>query len=676
MFDKNYQRSQQVTYRGMIWLLATQLIVMLPFALHLPIWLLPVMLASAYWRIRVIRGHSAQPKFVVRIMIIALGLLGLVASGPIFSLNTMVSLLLLGFAFKSLEVIRQRDALVVIFVGYFLVAISFLFSQSILAAVYSVVSLVILTSALIVNQQSPAQQRNENSTRSSLKLAGLMLLQSIPLMALVFIFMPRFSPMWVIPSFAGQAKSGVSDRMSPGDIANLSKSDGLAFRASFKDRKPQADEMYWRGLVLNHFDGVSWQQFEKDYDPYTLRSTLAHKQPWKASQVTIEGEPITYEAIYEKTGQPWLFTLTPTTQIDGKTQKMGDYRVMSKSDLQAPMLLNATSYPDALRDVTLSEFSRHLTLQLPNGNPQTRAMAKQWRSETESDQAYIDKILSHYNTQPFFYTLRPPVLGSDNTIDKFLFESQRGFCSHYSGSFVFLMRAAGIPARVVVGYLGGEWNTSGEYLSVHQYDAHAWTEVWLKGKGWVRVDPTSMVAPTRVEGGLEAALEEEGSFLEGNTFSARHFKGLDSIRHTLDSLQYGWRRWILGYDSDSQKNLLKTLLDKTSAMPLALLVGLLFIGIFLLWFVMLGLVGKRNNEAYEHRLYRKFCKRLEKKGIVRLPSQTASEFATIASKQLPQQQDAIRSFSLLYQKHCYETGTSSDKASTVRTMKQLLRGMR
>ena len=675
MLVDGYPLSQQVTYRGMIWLLAAQLVVMLPFAFYLPAWLIPIMLISTYWRIRVIKGSSAQLKLCVRLFVIAVGIAGVVFSGmTLLSLDTMVSMLLLGFAFKSLEAIRQRDALVVVFIGFFLVAISFLFSQSILAGAYGVISMIVLTGALIANQQSPAQQISQNAMWPSLKMAGVMLLQCLPLMALVFIFMPRFSPLWSIPSFESHAKTGITDSMAPGDIANLSKSDELAFRASFKGRQPKPNELYWRGLVLNNFDGKSWQQLSENYDVPELKNQLLYNMPWKIENVQVVGEPFLYEVIYEKTGQPWLFTLTPTTRVDGKTFQFGDYRVMSRSDIQSPLMVNAVSYPDSKRDLELNDYARSIALQLPNrGDQKTRALAKSLRVDSLSNEDYVDKVLRRFTNQPYSYSLRPPLLGDTNTIDKFLFESLKGFCSHYAGSFVYLMRAAGIPARVVVGYLGGEWNKEGGYLSVRQYDAHAWAEVWLESEGWRRVDPTSRVAPSRVEGGLEAAVEYEGSFLEGNPFSAHNFRWLDGIREKMDSMQYGWRRWILGYDSESQTNLLKSVLDKMSSVPLGALVGALFLGIFLLWFVMLGLMRKQTYEAYEHQLYRKFCKRLEKYGATREPQQTPYEFALIASEKVPDKAAAIRDFSSLYQQLCYVPSGSAERENPHQKMRKLLR---
>ena len=675
MLGKGYELSQQVTYRGMIWLLAAQLVVMLPFAFYLPIWLIPVMLASTYWRIRVIKGESGQPKLAVRLLVIALGIAGVMLSGmTLLSLDTMVSLLLLGFAFKSLEVIRQRDALVVVFIGFFLVAISFLFSQSIPAGAYGVFALIILTGALIANQQSPAQQLSQNSTRSSLKMASSMLFQCLPLMVLVFIFMPRFSPLWSIPSFESHAKTGITDTMAPGDIANLSKSDELAFRAKFTGRKPESSEMYWRGLVLNHFDGKSWQQLPDQYDTDEVKHQLQAVIPWKADSVEVKGEPFRYEVIYEKTGQPWLFTLTPTTRVDGRTIQFGDYRVMSRGDIQSPLMINAVSYPDSTRDLELTEYTRSTALQLPDtGDEKTREFARELRAKSVNDEDYVNKVLTRYAEKSYFYTLRPPLLGDQDTIDKFLFESQKGFCSHYAGSFVYLMRAVGIPARIVVGYLGGEWNKNGDYLAIRQYDAHAWAEVWLEGEGWRRVDPTSWVAPSRVEGGLEAAVDYEGSFLEDSPFSAHNFKWLDGIREKMDAMQYGWRRWILGYDSESQTNFLKSILDKMSSVPLGALVGTLFLGIFLLWFAMLGLFGRKNYEAYEHQLYRKFCKRMEKHGILREPQQTPYEFALIASEKLPDKANAIRDFSSLYQQLCYVPSGHIEREAPHQKMRKLLR---
>ena len=663
-----------ITYSGMIWLLFAQVVVMLPFALHLPFWLLPVVLFSAGWRLWVLSGGATQPTAWVKAALAGLGVGGLLLSGLRFpSLEAMSSLLLLGFAFKALEAIQRRDALVVIFIGYFLVALHFLYAQSLLAGAYGAFSLVVLTGALIGTQQVVAEFSPLQNVRFNLRLAGMMLLQCLPLMVLLFVFAPRLQPLWALPVMTEQAKTGVSDHMTPGDIATLSQSDTLAFRVTFKGERPPQNQLYWRGLVLNHFDGHEWRQFADSYALPELKDLIRQQYAFQPSNVRLEGTPIEYEAVYEKTGQPWLFTLSPTLTVAGDVLQAADYRVMAKQDIQAPLLLKATSYPDAVRDVQLDPQVRALALQLPaTGDARSRALAQRLRSETASEQAYIDKVLQRFREQQFHYTLHPPTLGERDTIDAFLFETQRGFCAHYAGSFVFLLRAAGIPARVVAGYQGGEWNAQDKYLQVRQYDAHAWAEVWQAGKGWVQIDPTAAIAPERVEHGLEAAVQTEGSFLEQQTFNTRHIAWLRSLRNKLDAVQYGWQRWVLGYDGDSQAALLQKILGEVNWLKIGALVGVLLGVIVLAWLLLLGLARRAEREALEHQLYRRFCAILAKRGVVRERGQTPHHFATQAAAAIPAWATTIHAFTHLYETLCYapESGQSPQQ------LKKLLRQLK
>ncbi|HRJ51457.1 MAG TPA: transglutaminaseTgpA domain-containing protein [Candidatus Thiothrix moscowensis] len=662
-----------ITYSGMIWLLAAQLVVMLPFALHLPVWLIPLVLFAAGWRLWVLSGGASQPGTLLKLGLMLFGIGGLFLSGLKFpSLEAMSALLLLGFAFKSLEVIQRRDALVVVFIGYFLVALHFLYTQSILAGLYGVVSLVVLTGALIGTQQTVAEFTAVQNVRFNLRLAAVMLLQCVPLMLLLFVFAPRLQPLWSLPMLTDQAKTGISDRMTPGDIASLSQSAELAFRVTFKGERPAQNQLYWRGLVLNHFDGHEWRQFEQTPDLWQMKELVRQEYAFRPDAVQVAGTPIEYEAVYEKTGQPWLFTLSPTLKVAGDVLQAADFRVMAAQELQAPLLLKATSYPQALRDVQLASSLRELALQLPtDGDLRSRELAQRLRQETGSEQAYIDKVLARFREQQFFYTLRPPTLGDSNTIDEFLFESQRGFCAHYAGSFVFLMRAAGIPARVVAGYQGGEWNAQGQYLAVHQYDAHAWAEVWQQGKGWVQIDPTAVIAPQRVEQGLEAAVQAEGSFLQGQLLSTRHLPWLNGLRHKLDAVQYGWQRWVLGYDQTTQMDLLHAILGELTLLRVATLVGGVLVVILLGWLLMLGLARRHAREALEHQLYRRFCAILAKRGVVRQPGQAPGAFAQQAAAALPAQSDNIRAFTQVYETLCY-LPDASGYAKHTRQLKALL----
>jgi transglutaminase-like putative cysteine protease len=666
--------TSQITYSGMLWLLVAQLVVMLPFSLHLPFWLLPVLLLSAGWRLWVLSGAAPQPGKLVKLLLLGAGIGGLVMSGLRFpSLEAMSALLLLGFAFKALEAIQRRDALVVIFIGYFLVALHFLYAQSIAAGGYGIFSLIVLTAALMDTQQSIAEFSIWQGVRYNLRLAGTMLLQALPLMVLLFVFTPRLQPLWTLPVMTEQAKTGVSDHMTPGDIASLSQSDELAFRVTFKGKPPPQNQLYWRGLVLNHFDGQEWRQFAEPYSPQQLEDVLHKEYAFDARRIHQQGSLVEYEAVYEKSGQPWLFTLSPTVKAEGEVLQAADYRVMARQDINSPFMLKATSYPQAEYDVQLPPVLQQLALQLPTqDNPRSRELAKHLWHETGDIQAYIDKVLARFREQAFHYTLHPPLLGSSDTVDAFLFDSQRGFCAHYAGSFVFLMRAEGIPARVVAGYQGGEWNADGHYLAVHQYDAHAWAEVWQAGKGWVQVDPTAAVAPERVERGLEAAVQSEGSFLEGKLLNTRHITWLNGLGKRLDAVQYGWQRWVLGYDSDTQLAFLQQLIGETNWLKVGgILLALSGITV-LVWLVLLGLLRRGEHEALEHRLYRRFCQRLEKHGIVRETGQTPGAFATQAALALPAQADIIREFTTAYETLCY----LPDASHNTRQLQHLLRKLR
>ncbi len=666
MPDPGYMRRSPVTYTGMLWLLAAQLVVMLPLAFYLPVWLIPVLLFSAGWRLRVMQGHMEQPGTIGILIIGSLGIIALTVSGiPRVSLDMMASLLMLGFAYKSLEVIQRRDAMVVILTGYLLVGVLFLYSQSILAALYGVFSMTVLTASMIALQSSKSTVMLVN-----LRLAGLMLLLCLPLMITFFVFTPRFSPLWTFTLPSSQAKTGMTDRLTPGDIARLSQSDEPAFRVNFAGERPAQKALYWRGLVLNHFDGKTWTQFADDIDPESVKTVLKTNEYNIKNRLVKKGSGLRYSVIYEKTAQPWLFALSPVVDIQGDAAFGRDFRIMARKNVMEPLQLTLLSYPLALRDVILPPWRQQLALQLPSqGNPRSRQLAQKLLAKSPTKSHFIQTVMNRYRTQDFYYTLRPPVLQTTDTIDEFLFSSRRGFCAHYAGSFVFLMRAAGIPARIVAGYQGGEWNEKGNYLTVHQYDAHAWTEVWLENQGWVRFDPTLMVAPQRIEQNLQTAVSEEGSFLEGQLLTFAKYNWLNSIRKRLDSGQYAWRKFVLGYNGETQSQLMQRLFGKLSLLKTALIIASLFFVISLLWLVSLGLARRHPQEAPEHQLYRRFCTLLEKQGIHRAPSQTPHNFAQLAASRLPALASEIQTFTNNYIQLCYSPPEDSDSHATLQRLK-------
>ncbi len=674
MFNKGFPQDKQVTYAGMLWLLAAQLVVMAPLAFYLPVWILPVLLFSAAWRIRVMKGHLEQPGIIIKLFVAVLGIAALSISGlKLISLDMMASLLMLGFAYKTLEVIQRRDAMVVLLTGFLLIGVSFLYSQSILSALYGVFALIVLAGTMIAIQQSKS-----HSILATLRSASLMVLLCLPLMLVFFIFSPRFSPLWTIPLEASQGKTGISDSMTPGDIAKLSKSDELAFTVTFEGELPKQNELYWRGLVLQYFDGKTWTPFSNKLEFSDIKRQLKISRSELKKRLVKKGYGKKYEVIYEKTAQPWLFALSPVVDIRGNAFFTTDFRIIAERNILEPMMMTVVSYPETLRDVILPDSTRQLALQLPpEGNNKSRKLAKELLKQSSSKQEYINTILNRYTQQDFYYTLRPPVLGERDTIDKFLFKSKKGFCAHYAGSFVFMMRAAGIPARIVTGYQGGTLNEKGKFLSIRQYDAHAWTEIWLENQGWIRIDPTASVAPDRVEKNLEAAVEKEGSFLEGKVFSMAKYKWLNSLKNKLDSTQYAWRRFVLSYDNETQKSLLKRLFGEITVHKIATVVGAFFVVIILFWSIFLGLGRKSAKEAQEHQIYRRFCALLAKHGVSREPSQTPQAFSQYASQQLPQLAGDINAFSQLYSELCYnpekQSNSRENNSQNIKALKVLLK---
>ena len=673
MFTKGFPQDKQIAYSSLTWLITAQIIVMLPLMLHLPLWIIPILIFSALWRIRVMRGQINKPSRQIKVIIGLLGLVALTISDlPPVSLDMMASLLLLGFAYKALEATHQRDAMVIIFTGFLLIGVQFLYIQSMLGAVYGIFSLSVLTGAMITIQQPKNSVIFEN-----LKLAGTLLLLCLPLMLSLFIFTPRFSPLWSITLPSSQAKTGVTDSMTPGDIANLSQSDELAFRVTFLGERPTQKELYWRGIVLQHFDGNTWTQFTDDVTPEEAKFRLQSSQYAIRNRLEKKGYGRQYDVIYEDSGQFWLFALSPVVGIEGNASFGKDFRIIANKKVHEPLRIKLTSFPEALRDVNAfsSDFSQ--ALQLPqHGNPKSKALALRLLATSRSKQDFIQKVLRRYQQQHFFYSLHPAILDKKNSIDDFLLNTKKGFCAHYAGSFVYLMRAAGIPARVIVGYQGGEWNEQGGYLAIHQYDAHAWAEVWLEDQGWVRFDPTAMVAPERVEKNLEVAMKNEGSFLEGQLLSSVKYQWLKGVRQRWDSSQYTWRKFVLGYNQTTQTQFLKRIFGHMSTAKAGLIGSAIFFCTLAIWLLFLGLTRKQAREAIEHQLYRQFCQLLEKQGIRRKPFQCPADFSQLAATQLPVLAPAIQHFTQVYIQLCYAPIEQSTARKSIRDLKESLKVIR
>jgi transglutaminase-like putative cysteine protease len=402
--------------------------------------------------------------------------------------------------------------------------------------------------------------------------------------------------------------------MAPGQISQLAISDEVAFRVKFHGREPLPHQLYWRALVFWEYDGRTWR-------PGRQYNLPAHAVA--AADYSVTGTPFEYTVTLEAHQQRWLFALDLPV-LDEYAEITGTYGLVigDGQQLQASKRVvsltqyRLRSYPDYQLAPSLDPISRRRALQLPeNGNPQSMELAQRWRAETGGQPGkIIDRALQLFN-QEFTYTLDPPLLGT-HAVDEFMFQTKRGFCEHFASSFTFLMRAAGIPARVVTGYLGGEINPLGNYMLVRQADAHAWAEVWLENRGWVRVDPTSAVSPLRIERNLDLALPEHEN---PRLVLHRSAAALAKMRLLWDSVNNRWNEWVLGYTHETQQLFMSRLgLNNASPVKLAVLLAVtLSIALIIIAFV--SLQNRSRDEDKIQRLYLKLGKRLAKAGYPRKP---------------------------------------------------------
>lgn len=641
---------------SLMWLLIAQTLVIIPHLLHVPLWLIGVWLGCAAWRVQVFRMRWPFPNaWVKAALMIGSGFAVYLSRGGLVGLDAAVALLISAFILKLLEVRTRRDALVLIFLGFFTVVTSYLFADSLLAALYSLVPVLALLAALVGLQQSSFARE----PLAPLKLASKLLAQAIPLMLLLFVLFPRLEPLWSLPQPKDKGITGLSSSMTPGDLAELGQSAALAFRARFDGAIPAQSQLYWRALTLPNFDGRSWSVSER---------FEASEPQWQA-----QGESISYSIIMQPSTQPWLFSLDVGSSEQEDIRLMNDFRLQRRTPVNRTYQYQATSWPQALRQPQLNQRQQQEFLQLPRtGNQQTRDWAQRLRGQYHDDDALVSALLRHFNQEPYHYTLKPPLLGRDS-VDEFLFSSLRGFCAHYAGAMVFTLRAAGIPARVVAGYQGGEINQAGQFVQVRQFDAHAWVEYWQRGQGWRSVDPTFEVAPERIERGLQEALQDESELFQGDIFSPlryQHIAWVNQLRMSWENLNHSWQTKILGYQRDSQQAWLKQWFGKvdwqvlglTLVASAALIIALIVLWMFKPW--------QRQTDPVQ-RILNHFQRVLRRRGFNRETGEGLRDFYQRIHQQLPEsQQQAVKVFIETYEQQQYaEQG--QDLASLQRALAQV-----
>lgn len=522
------------------WTLTALAFSLAPHVQFLPAWITAAFFLCAGWRYQIERRRRPLPKTWLRAMLALLCFLGVLGTyNTISGVGPGSALLAVMAALKLLETRRRRDQFVLLFIAIFLVMSSLLREQYIWSLPYLLFAIVLIMTAWL-----RISAVGSEPARRSLATASRLVVYAAPLALAMWVFFPRIAtPFWAVPIDTGTATSGLSDTMSPGDISSLSLSDAVAFRVRFKDTIPEPRDRYWRGVVLTIFNGRTWT----GNDPF--------EGPRVHEQVTTNGKPVEYQVTLEPTRQHWVFALDMPWTWSLPRTFMGPQQQLARSrPIDQRVAYEAVSHLDYRTDVDLTEYARNWYQRLPaNTNERTVALARQMRAAAGSDRAFIDAVLRMFHEQEYYYTLEPPPLGS-NPVDRFLFDTRRGFCEHYASAFAVMMRAAGIPARIVLGYQGGEFNPMGGHLIVRQSDAHAWTETWQEGVGWQRVDPTSAVAPERIEAGVSGAMLDGSAAAWGiATPSAL----LHRLTMTWDAMNASWNEWVLGYGPETQDRVMR-----------------------------------------------------------------------------------------------------------------------
>ncbi len=644
----------------LLWLSGGLALAVVPHAQRIPLWMTLMFYSLALWRLHSEQAASARPakpgllSRVGRQLLMIIIVVGVFNTyGTLVGRDAGVALLVLLAGMKLVELQGERDYYIAGFIGMFLILTNFFYSQTILSALHMLLTITILVTALITLND----RHRILDTRSRVKLSASLLLQSIPLLLILFVLFPRVDgPLWGLPKDARAGTSCLDDEMSPGQISRLGLSDEVAFRVEFNGPIPENSSLYWRGPVLWYSDGVKW----------VGRKTRAGPAP-----VTVQGSPIRYTVMMEATDQNWLYALEIPTVPPERAFFSHDLQILTRSPVRNRKRYELSSHTQfTLQARDQAELEQ--ALQLPQGyHPRAIALGQSWRNRGEDSREIINTALQMFNTEPFYYTLRPPLL-LDDSVDEFLFESRQGFCEHYAAAFVILMRAAGVPARVVTGYQGGSLNPVGNYLVVRQYDAHAWAEVWLAEEGWVRVDPTAAVSPARIRDGMENALQggliEFPLGLQNNQLAQNIWR---RIRYNLDAINMRWNQWILGYNNQRQSSFLKHI-GFSNIDWREMTGGLLMLTALVLAFVAFHLSGSGKTQTDEARfLYDRFCRKLARCGIRRHDSEGPMDFADRAGRQRRDLAASIDRISALYIASRYQ-----DKKESLLSLRRQIRMFR
>lgn len=618
--------SRALSARDLAGLLAALALVAVPHALRAPWWLSLLTLALYAWRVLAFTSGAPLPGRALLLLIAAAAMFGVwVEYGTIFGRIAGITLLLAFSGLKLLETKNHRDASTAVFLCCFLLMTNFLYAQGIADAVLMCAALFVIT-VTMVSFGAPQRQWTANA-----RTAATLLAHAAPAALLLFLLFPRVQgPMWGLPQDAQSAITGLSDTMSPGNIAELAQSDALVFRADFDGPIPPPRLRYWRGPALTEFDGRTWRAgpvlFERGPPP------------------TRGGTAFRYSVLLEPHQRPWLFALESPAERPPQGNFASDGHLLAMAPVRTRLRYSMLSIADGQPELREDRQALNRARRLPAGlNPKALQLAEEWRKASANEAEIVDRAIEYFRGAKLAYTLEPPTLGTDS-VDEFLFSTKAGFCEHFASAFAFLMRAAGVPARVVTGYLGGDPNPVDGILTLRQSDAHAWTEVYLPSRGWVRVDPTAAAVPSRLASGLSRSIPNAAGL---PLMMRPQLDWLRGVRYNWEALVHQWNIWVLGYNPDRQRALMSWL-GRPGAdwrdLAAALLGSMCVLAVLLLaW------SRKRPDKPDPVQVaWLRFCRKLGAHGIARAPHEGPRDFADRAARTLPASEAAIRRIGDLY----------------------------
>jgi transglutaminase-like putative cysteine protease len=620
-------------------------IVIAPHALRAPAWITLLTAALIAWRAAALAMPRLLPPMWLLIMIVIAGMIGVwLEFRAIFGRTPGIMLLVMFGGLKMLESRNQRDAAAAVFLIWFLAITNFLYTQSIPTAL-GMLAAVAASVAVLVGLAAPRR-----ALRANLRTAALLLGQAVPAALVLFLLFPRIQgPLWGLPQDAYTAMAGLSESMTPGNISQLTLSDAIAFRVDFKEDLPPRRTLYWRGPVLWDFDGRTWR----------VGSPSLIDMPEPKNGTRIE-----YSVLIEPHNRNWLFALESAALLPPRARFLDDGQIVSLTQVRTRMRYQMVSYYEADPVEEEDESNLRRALRLPQGfNPRARALAARWRDASANDQQVLARAIEHFRVEQLQYTTEPRLLGRDS-VDEFLFDSREGFCEHFSSAFVFLLRAAGVPARVVAGYQGGDLNPVDGRFTVRQADAHAWTEVHLRGRGWIRVDPTVLSVPRRLEEGLARAVTATSAL---PLMMRPEMEWLRTLRYNWEALTHQWNLLVVGYNPERQRELMSWLgmrdadwLELASTLLAAL-------GAFVL-LLFAWMLRRFTRPDPVQAAWRQFCRKLGARGVARAPHEGPRDYAERAARSLPAAGDPIQRIAALYIGLRYGRNASGESVVELRRM--------